>query len=376
VNSIVVIVALAAAALTAAGAAVAVARVRMAADDRVADAVRSLAEGMHDTMRDLARAVDTTQAARGERFAGELAASLDLDVVAERTLEAVQALPGVEAALLEAAGPGGSNVAATAGMASEEAERTILRLPENGELRAVEVTYRYRRPDGEAAAPPVRSGVIVPVRTEGEPVGLLGAFSRSSGRQLSEAEIDEFERRALRAGPALDNARRYAETRALADLDALTSLHNRRYFHETLAREVSRATRYRRRLTLIVLDLDDFKEVNDRVGHLAGDAVLAEVAARMRSAARATDIPCRIGGDEFAIVLPEAGRDEAEQLANRIARSVRSQTVAEAGTVRVSAGIAELRTDEIATELFERADKALYRAKQLGKARTVAASDG
>ena len=90
----------------------------------------------------------------------------------------------------------------------------------------------------------------------------------------------------LRAGPAIENARRFREARHQADLDALTGLHNRRYFHETLARETARAQRYNRRLALIVFDLDDFKAINDRIGHLAGDTVLAEVAERVRDVVR------------------------------------------------------------------------------------------
>src|SRR5690242_16034807 len=102
---------------------------------------------------------------------------------------------------------------------------------------------------------------------------------------------------------AQDEARKY---RLLADLDGLTGLHNRRYFHELLAREVTRAQRYGRELALVIFDLDDFKGINDRIGHLGGDAVLAETAARARGALRAADIACRVGGDEFAVLLPEA----------------------------------------------------------------------
>src|SRR5205085_514059 len=96
--------------------------------------------------------------------------------------------------------------------------------------------------------------------------------------------------------PALDNAKRFREARQLADLDDLTGLHNRRYFHETLAREVARAQRYDRELALIVFDLDDFKAVNDRIGHLAGDSVLADAAARVRDVVRSADIACRVAG--------------------------------------------------------------------------------
>ena len=371
---LVLICAVGVALLTAAGAAVSVWRVRASADAQVADAVARMAAGMHETMRDLADAVDTAQnASRADRFVGELAASLDLDEVTERTLEAAAAVTGVEAAVIDAGGPEGGRLNATVGIAAEEAARTAINVPENDNLRAVEITYRYRIDDVDASAPVVRSGVILPMRSDGLPVGSLSAFTRSSHRQLSDSEIDELERLAFRAGPALENARRYAEARALADLDALTNVHNRRYFHETLAREVARAQRYQRRLSLIIFDLDDFKAVNDRVGHLAGDAVLAEASERMLSVVRSADVACRVGGDEFAIVLPESSGEDAELLAGRIARAISVRPIGAAGTLFLSAGVAELRPGDRPNDLFERADEALYRAKELGKARTVMA---
>jgi diguanylate cyclase (GGDEF)-like protein len=376
VTLIVLICAVGVALLTAAGAAVSVWRVRASADAQVADAVARMAAGMHETMRDLADAVDTAQnASRADRFVGELAASLDLDEVTERTLEAAAAVSGVEAAVIDAGAPEGGRLSATVGIAAEEAARTAINVPENDNLRAVEITYRYRIDDVDASAPVVRSGVVLPMRSDGLPVGSLSAFTRSSHRQLSDSEIDELERLAFRAGPALENARRYAEARALADLDALTNVHNRRYFHETLAREVARAQRYQRRLSLIVFDLDDFKAVNDRVGHLAGDAVLAEASERMLSVVRSADVACRVGGDEFAIVLPESSGEDAELLAGRIARAISVRPIGAAGTLFLSAGVAELRPGDRPNDLFERADEALYRAKELGKARTVMAEN-
>jgi diguanylate cyclase (GGDEF)-like protein len=374
VNVLVLVVSAGVALLTAAGAAVAVGRARMRADERVAEAVRRLAEGMNETIRDLTVSVEAAaQAApRPERFAGELAATLDLEEVAQRTLEAAGEIAGVDAVALDAAGPGGDELAATAGISPEESERTVVRLPENDNLRAVEVTYRYRIDDVDKSAAVVRSGVVVPVRADGAPIGSLSAFTRSSARTLSATEIEELERLAFRAGPALDNARRYAEARALADLDALTGLHNRRYFHETLAREVGRSHRYGRSLSLVLLDLDDFKAVNDRVGHLAGDAALADVASRIRATARSADVACRIGGDEFALILPEASRAEAEQVAQRVEAGLAARPVAQAGAVRASMGIAQLAAAETPVDLFERADKALYRAKHLGTSRAVA----
>ncbi|HVU78711.1 MAG TPA: sensor domain-containing diguanylate cyclase [Gaiellaceae bacterium] len=352
----------------------AVRKARAETDERVAEAVASLAAGMQQTMRELATSVAGDAQPRPEIVTAELAASLDLEEVTERTLEAASAVPGVEAVVLDSAGAGGERVTGTLGMHAEEAAKASVGLPENDNLRAIEVTYRYRLDDVDEASPLVRSGVVLPVRSDGTSLGTLAAFTRSSSRRLGEGEIGELERLAFRAGPALDNARRYQEARALADLDALTGTHNRRFFHETLAREVARAQRYRRQLSLIVFDLDDFKSINDRVGHLAGDAVLAEAAARMLSVVRSADVACRVGGDEFAIVLPESSAGDAELLAGRIARAIGERPISGVAKLELSAGVAELRPGDRPNELFERADEALYRAKELGKARTVLAN--
>src|SRR5207249_6853944 len=114
--------------------------------------------------------------------------------------------------------------------------------------------------------------------------------TRSKPHQFDDDDLRQLETLALRAGPAIENARRFREARQLADLDALTGLHNRRFFHETLARECARAHRYERRLSLIVFDLDDFKDVNDRIGHLAGDSVLAEAAERVGDVVRNAEL--------------------------------------------------------------------------------------
>jgi diguanylate cyclase (GGDEF)-like protein len=373
VTLFVVCAALGVALLSAAGAAVTVWRTRASADAQVADAVARLAAGMHDTMRDLTDAVEAAELSRKERFVGELASSLDLDEVMERTLEAAAAVSGVEAALVEIGAADGGRLSATLGMTEEEAGRASIQVPDNDNVRAVEVSLRYRIDDVEASAPLVRSGVVLPLRADGLPIGALTAFTRTSDRPLTDEEIDQLEQLAYRAGPALENARRYAEARALADLDALTALHNRRYFHESLAREVARSHRYRRRLALILFDLDDFKAVNDKVGHLAGDAVLAEASERLLSVVRTSDVPCRIGGDEFGIILPESGGQDAELLSERIARAIAARPIGAAGTLRLSAGVAEIRPGDRPNDLFERADEALYRAKELGKARTVTA---
>ena len=214
----------------------------------------------------------------------------------------------------------------------------------------------------------------MPLVGDGQELGFLTVFTRSSTHAFGDQDVRALEDLAARAGPAIENARRFREARQLADLDALTGLHNRRYFHQTLAREVARAHRYERRLALIVLDLDDFKAINDRIGHLAGDAVLADAAERVREVVRSADIACRVGGDEFAVIMPESGLEDADQLYRRILYAVSTRPVAGDGKLYLSAGVAELRADDDAISFFERGDAALYRAKQSGKGRIVNAN--
>ena len=214
----------------------------------------------------------------------------------------------------------------------------------------------------------------MPLPGETAPLGLLTIFTRAPEQTFSEDEVSELEELALRAGPAVENARRFREARQLADLDALTSLHNRRYFHETLARECARAHRYNRDLALIIFDLDDFKAINDRIGHLAGDGVLAEAAERIREVVRSADIACRVGGDEFAVILPESSLADADQLYARLRTALSARPVGQAGPLTMSAGGAELQPYDDAIAVFQRADHALYGAKEAGKGQVVAAS--
>jgi len=344
-------------------------------DERLALAMAEINTRMDAMVHELASAVERAEEeGRKTRVLGELAGSIDLDEVLSRTLEAAGGLPGADAALVSMTSSEGKPLVATLGLSPEEAERQAVAGPPDGrQARSIAISYRYAPEELASHGDLIHSGVAVPLVGEGGPLGFLTVFTRTSARSLGEPTIEELEGLALRAGPALENARRFREARQLADLDALTGLHNRRYFHETLAREVARAQRYNRQLALIVFDLDDFKEVNDRIGHLAGDAVLAEAAARVRSVVRSADIACRVGGDEFAVILPESALADADQLYRRIQAAVSSRPISQIGTLYLSAGVAELRPEDDAVNFFQRADEALYRAKEAGKGRVVAA---
>ncbi|MFL5921698.1 MAG: diguanylate cyclase [Gaiellaceae bacterium] len=340
---------------------------RRGRDDQqhVLAAVSELNVRMERVVRELSEALERArEEARRNRFLGELGASIDLDEVLSRTLEAGRAITGVDAALVSLRGAGEKPIVASVGLSAEEARRQVVAGPPNGhEARAIPIVYQY--PPGGAEL--VHSGLAVPMPGEAGPIGFIAIYSRSPSHRFAEETIRELEELAKRAGPAIENARRFREARRLADLDALTGLHNRRYFHETLAREVARAHRYGRQLALVIFDLDDFKAINDRIGHLAGDAVLAETAERVRDVVRSADVACRVGGDEFSVVLPESSARDAEQLYHRLRAAVTSRPVGQVGRLNLSAGIAELQPDDEPTAFFERADEALYRAKELGK---------
>ena len=346
-------------------------------DERIATAVSDLNARMETMVRELSDALERAEdESRRNRILGDLAATIDLDHVLERTLEATRAIAGADAALVTLPDAGGGKpLIATLGLSAEEAERqgVIAGPPDGRSARAVSIVYRYDAEELQRYGGLVHAGLTVPLELGGDEPGQLAVFTRDRGRTFSDEAVRALEELAKRAAPALENARRFREARQLADMDALTALHNRRFFHETLEREVARAHRYNRRLALLVFDLDDFKAVNDRIGHLAGDAVLAEAAERLRSAVRSADVACRVGGDEFAVILPESDLVDADQLYRRVQEAVSAKPLAHVGPLLLSAGITELRPRDDSRSFFERADEALYRAKAAGKGVAVTA---
>ncbi|NZA25420.1 GGDEF domain-containing protein [Luteimonas sp. SJ-92] len=168
-------------------------------------------------------------------------------------------------------------------------------------------------------------------------------------------------------------ARYHEEVYQLATHDALTNLHNRRHFVELADKEIARALRHGRPLTLGIVDIDLFKEVNDRHGHIAGDGVLREIGAVLRQHLRGGDIAARVGGEEFAILLPECALEPAARFAERLRAAVAStrfEPGGEARRITVSTGLAQLRPDRDSFSLLMRAaDAALYRAKDGGRNR-------
>ena len=335
------------------------------AEAQLARTVETLEARLDDLTRELSGAVRKAEEERERsRFLAQLGSTIDLDDAVSVTLQTAAGLPKVDAAVIEldANGDGDERRLGSIGLDDEDdgAVHIFNDPPEDRVARAIELAYLYAE---ENAAGAVHEALGVPLVDRGGRIGWLGVLSRDPSVRFDDEDLRRLEELAERVAPVVENARRFHEARQLADLDSLTGLHNRRFFHETLAREVDRAQRYQRNLSVVIVDVDGFKEINDRIGHLAGDAVLAEIAERIKEVVRSADIPCRVGGDELAVILPEVGLEQAQQLVSRIDRAVSSQPSARAGRVRVSAGVAELLPNDTPTTLFERGDESLYEAK-------------
>ncbi len=163
----------------------------------------------------------------------------------------------------------------------------------------------------------------------------------------------------------------HEEVYRLMTTDGLTQLHNQRYFDEMLDREVARAKRYKRSFSLLVFDIDHFKHVNDRFGHLAGDSILRQLGAVLSGRLRVNDVLARIGGEEFALITPEVGIDGARELAGKINRLIGDARFEFEGTrvaITASVGVAEWQAHyEDPSDLLKAADDKMYEAKRSGR---------
>ena len=221
--------------------------------------------------------------------------------------------------------------------------------------------------------------------TSGIPVILLSARREpQTKREGFDAGIDQYvekpfdlDEMAARIRSMIDKRKTYLKLEEEATLDATTGLANSRVFYSRLREEWERSERYKLQLSLVMLDLDDFKRVNDSLGHPAGDRVLREFAMLLSGGARGTDLAARYGGEEFAMILPHTDRLHAERVAERVRAAAAEFSFLEPDhtlRVTVSAGVATFPLGtEIASaeQLVAAADRALYAAKKAGKNRGV-----
>lgn len=217
------------------------------------------------------------------------------------------------------------------------------------------------------------SCLIAPLQSSGNILGILN-FADKIGAESFDATTDLPPVQLLCEiiGSALSNIKLYEEVKKQARTDGMTGLVNHRTFYDELDKEINRSRRYGNLLSLIMIDLDDLKHVNDQFGHRAGDAVLMHVADQIRSCIRETDIPARYGGDEFAIILPNTSLSDAMIVAQRLLDQVSAEPLRigkRRHRVTVSIGLGQYRPDYSIEDFMNQTDGALFEAKTTGKGR-------
>ena len=259
-------------------------------------------------------------------------------------------------------------------------------LPIAPQLAALERPWLgpFHRADHElllaGAVPQGGSVALIPLRRHEQLDGVLVFVSNDPFRFTNELASDFLAHLGLVAAICVENAVNRARLLRSGLTDFLTGFHNRRYLHARLREELSRTQRARQSIVCLMIDVDQFKRINDQYGHLAGDAVLREVAQRIDAEMRISDTGARFGGDEFAMVLAQATIGDGERVAGRVLHAVRAEPIAIGAnareTVTLSIGVAactpgpNMRDYKVLAErLIAEADAALYRAKSAGRNR-------
>jgi diguanylate cyclase (GGDEF)-like protein len=201
-------------------------------------------------------------------------------------------------------------------------------------------------------------------------IGVLMVEDDTPNRNWEDEEVLMVKTVSDQLAVAISHARLFRRVQMQAMTDSLTGLNNHRAFQERLDRELVLADHHQHSLSLILLDLDHLKQINDTYGHRAGDTALCHAARMMRTVARPVDVCARYGGEEFVIILPECGREYAVKVAERLRESIASKPVPKIGQVTASIGVATYPTAaKSKEELIEMADRAMYYAKAAGRNR-------
>ncbi len=235
-----------------------------------------------------------------------------------------------------------------------EDERTLL-----GEIFNSGAAYRT-----------IHNVVYIPLKVQRNKVGFLTFDNLLSRRRIDYFDFISLKQFSSQIALAIDNAALFERVQELSNYDELTKLPVRRFFNEKFAEEIYRSKRFDLIMSVIVLDIDLFKQINDTYGHQIGDWALKEVSRVIRTSLRQTDFPCRYGGDEMVIMLPRTNDEEAKIIAKRLKDRINAITIPDRYTdgekvpLSISQGISSFPQDgQNATELFEKADRALYWVK-------------
>jgi diguanylate cyclase (GGDEF)-like protein len=231
-----------------------------------------------------------------------------------------------------------------------------------------------RRMPGANFHIPVYNNALVPLQFGREKaIGAIAVDNLNKNRPITKSDVIRLMNYATEVGLAIESFRSHERMVSLSFTDPMTGLYNRRFFDKALSQELSRAQRYGRYFSLLIIDIDHFKRVNDTYGHDAGDEILQQIAEILQSNIRSLDVVARIGGEEFAIVLPET-QTHIDIVVNRLLKEVRiakpriASMLSEGQNVTISIGQASYQGGAIsAADLLKLADKSLYEAKRTGR---------
>lgn len=334
-------------------------------DDRLAE----FAQTLNDAVTPLA---DRILAAIAEPRKAASAPPLEHGNVM-RLLEVARENTSADAAVAIVADASKEPILATVGLSEDEAAQVgRLGVPDYRGARAIQVSFNGEA-DGPPGASPIRYGLAVPLLQSPHEPGMLAVLTRSPDRRFGDPDITSLENVVADTRPALEGTLALREADPVPDTDPLTELYDRQAFHALLDRELGRARRADEGLALLMLDVDRLTTLNAQIGYLAADAVLAEAASRLRAACGKRDLPCRIGGGRFGILVPKGTGRDAERLFEKLQSDLRERPLPDAGALSVSGGVAELMTFDDAAALLGRADAALALAKGAGRDTVVTA---
>ena len=257
-------------------------------------------------------------------------------------------------------------ILATVGLSqSEVAQVGGLGVPDYRGARAIQVSFNGD--EGPRNDNPIRGGLAIPLLDSPTEPGMLAVLTRTPDRRFSEIDITSLENVLSITRPALETSLELREPDPVPERDPLTDLYDRPAFHALLDREIHRSRRRGEQLALLILDVDRLTTINARIGHLAADGVLAKIAEVLSDATGTRDLPCRIGGGRFGVLLSHADSRDAERLFERFQAALRERPLPEIGVVSFSGGVAELLPSDDATALIVRTDAALGLAKSSGR---------
>ncbi len=334
-------------------------------DHRLADFAQTLSDALNQTLP-----ARITAAISGAPVESPAIGTPDHSNVV-RVLELAREQTDADAAVA-IVGTKSEPILATVGLSQAEVSQVGgLGVPDYRGARAIQVSFNG---DDTHGATSIRSGLAVPLMDSSTEPGMLAVLTRTPDRRFSEVDITSLENVLSISRPALETSLELREPDPVPERDALTDLYDRPAFHALLDLEIARARGRREHLALLMLDVDRLTTINARIGHLAADDVLVTVARVLDDVAGPRDVPCRVGGGRFGVVLVQGDSRDAERLFERLQAALRERPLPNLGVISFSGGIAELLPKDDATALIVRADAAVGLAKSSGRDTAVTAA--